>query len=458
MRQGVLLDGGESAEVVEARREKQRAARKVECEAIADQSPARVCEADRSQIELRPLDIDSLIPLTHRARVVWSFVERLDLSALYASIRARGSRPGRPMTDPKILLALWLYATSEGIGRARRIDKLCREHSAFRWICGGVLMNYHTLADFRVDHEVVLDHLLTQTLAVLTQQGLLRLRRTAQDGTRVRASAGGGSFRRRARLQDYLAQAREQVEALKQPADEGGDTQRTARQQAARERAVRERAERVEQALVELGKLEQQREEWKGGKKPTSEPRASTTDPEARKMKMANGGFQPAYNAQIATDTETRVIVGVAITADGTDYAHAAPMIDQIETRTGMKPDQHLTDGGFMSKRTVEEVTEREVALFGPPPHRQATPDPYMIQKADSEAVIQWKERMSSSTGQTIYKERGSTIETINGDLKQWRTLGAFTVRGKRKALCVLLLNALAYNLLRWAALTSGTC
>ena len=457
MEQGELLEGGESAQAVEARRQEQRAARKAEREATADQAPARVCEADRSQIELRPLDIDSLIPLSHRARAVWSFVERLELSALYTSIRARGSRPGRPMTDPKILLTLWLYAISEGIGSARRIDRLCREHNAFRWICGGVLMNYHTLADFRVDHDAVLDDLLTQSLAVMTQQGILRLKRTAQDGTRVRASAGGGSLRRRASLQEHLGRAREQVEALKKQSQDEVDTQRTARQKAAQERAARERAERLEKALAELAKIEKLREDWKGGKKPTSEPRASVTDPEARKMKMANGSFRPAYNAQIATDTENRVIVGVAITEDGTDYAHAAPMIDQIEKRTGTKPEQHLIDGGFLSKQTVEEVTRREVELFGPPPHRKTTPDPYMVKGGDSAAVIQWKQRMRSSEGQTIYKQRGSTIETINADLKQWRTLGAFTVRGKRKVLCVLLLNALAYNILRWTALMSGT-
>jgi len=213
----------------------------------------------------------------------------------------------------------------------------------------------------------------------------------------------------------------------------------------------------VEKALAELAAIEQRREQDTGGHKAKGEPRASSTDPEARKMKMADGGFRPAYNAQIAADTASRVIVGVAITEDGTDYDHAGPMIDQVEERTGRHSQEWLLDGGYASRDTVDGMNAKNVMLFAPVPERKNNPDPYAIKPKDSEAVAAWKKRMQSEEAKTIYKERGSTVELIHGDLKTWRTLGRFLVRGKRKVYCVLLWNALAYNVLRYLALTSNS-
>jgi transposase len=449
MEQAVLLQDGEAAEVLAARRAAKQA------EEVAEQSQAapRLVVANRSQIELRPQDLESLLPPCHRARAIWAVVEHLDLSRFYEPIKARGSRAGRAATDPKVLVALWLYATGEGVGNAHELERLCTQHDAYRWLRGGVPVNYHTLSDFRTDHETALDELFTQVLAVMLQQGLVTLKRVAQDGMRVRASAGAGSFRRRARLEEFLAAAKEQVEAVKQQRDEPPAAPRGARQQAAQERAARERAARVQQALEELGKIERQRDAQRGGHKPKGAPRASTTDPEARKMKMADGGFRPAYNTQMATDTQSRVIVGVAVTEEGTDHAQAAPMVDQIVDRTGTKPQEIVVDGGFISKEAVDAVAQREVILYGPVPERKANPDPYAIKAGDSPAVRAWKTRMASPEGQAIYRERAATAETVNADLRTWRSLDRLLVRGKRKALCVLLWNALAYNLMRWLVL-----
>ena len=452
MEQVVLLEDGEAAEVVEAR----RAARRAEREAAQDEATPRLVEPNRKQIELRPQDLESLLPPCHRARAIWAVVERLDVSRFYEPLKARGSRAGRAATDPRVLVALWLYATSEGIGSAHELDRLCSYHDAYRWLRGGVPVNYHTLSDFRTAHEPALDELFTQVLAVMTQQGLVSLQRVAQDGMRVRASAGASSFRRRGRLEDFLQAAREQVEAVKQQSQAEVDTQRSARQQKAQQRAAQHRAERIEQALAELAKIEQQRAEERGGHKAKGEPRASTTDAEARKMKMADGGFRPAYNAQLATDTESRVIVGVGLTEQGTDYAQAAPMVDQIERRTGTKPEELLVDGGFIAKDSVDDVTEKEVTLYGPVPERKHNPDPYAVKPTDSDAVRRWKERMATEEARLIYRERAATAETVNGDLRAWRSLDRFLVRGKRKVLCVLLWNALTYTILRWMALAPG--
>jgi transposase len=286
MEQRALPMKGEAAEVVEAR----RAARKAKRAAAAQKAKPRLVTVDRSQVELRPLDLDSLIPSTHRARAVWAFVERLDLSKFYEPIKARGSLAGRSATDPKVLMALWLYAISQGIGSARVLERLCDEQDAYRWLRGGVPVNYHTLSDFRTANEAALDDLFTQILAVMTQQGLITLRRVAQDGMRIRTSAGTSSFRRRERLEELLVAARAQVEAVKRQAREEVDTQRSARKRAAEERAVRERKERLERALEELKKIDAQKAQMKGGHKPKGDPRASMSDPEARKMKMADGG------------------------------------------------------------------------------------------------------------------------------------------------------------------------
>jgi transposase len=259
---------GEPDEVVEARRRALREQRRVQAQS---QAP-RLVEPDRKQIEFRTQDLDALLPPTHRARSVWAVVERLDVRRFYEPIKARGSQAGRPCTDPKVLVALWLYATCEGVGSAHELERLCQAHDAYRWICGGVRVNYHTLSDFRSAHPQALDTWLTQMIAVLMQEGLVVLKRVAQDGTRVRASAGAGSFRRRQRLEDFVTAAREQVEAVKAQANAPTDTQRNARRAAAQQRAARDRAERVQRALEELGRIEQQREAM------TDKERAATAE------------------------------------------------------------------------------------------------------------------------------------------------------------------------------------
>jgi transposase len=246
----------------------------------------RLQRPDRDRVELRPTHLDGLLPADHRARLVWAFVEDLDLSPLHARIRAVEGHAGRPPIDPAILVALWLHATLEGVGSARALARLCEEHDAYRWLCGGVGVNHHTLADFRVEHAGVLDGLLTASVAALVAEGHVSMERVAQDGVRVRASAGAASFRRRDALVEALVDAEAQVTALRAELDDdpGATSRRVA---AARERAARQRAERVRAALAALPALEAVK---RRNGRPAEEARASTTDPEARVMKMADGG------------------------------------------------------------------------------------------------------------------------------------------------------------------------
>ena len=216
-----------------------------------DHGAPRLLEANRSQVELRASDLESLLPEDHRARLVWGYVVRQALRALFDAIKARGSNAGRAAIDPRILFALWLYATLDGVGRGREVARLSREHDAYRWICGGVSVNYHALNDFRAGNEALTDELLTDNVAALGGAGAISLERVAQDGMRVRADAGAASFRRQASLEEHLAQARELVQTLKTQAEtDPGEANRRA--QAAKLRAAREREEHIRQALEQL--------------------------------------------------------------------------------------------------------------------------------------------------------------------------------------------------------------
>ena len=311
-------------------------------------SEPRVQRPNRMQLQLRPVDLESLLSADHRARVVWEFVEGLDLTPLYATIQAVEGHAGRPPIDPAILMALWLYGTLEGVGSARALARLCEAHDAYRWICGGVSVNYHTLAEFRIGHDTVLDAVLTSSVAALLAEGLVDLQRVAQDGVKVRASAGGASFRGRPGLAHCLAAAAAQVETLRREVhDEPGAV--TRREAAARERAAQERRQRVAQALEQLPAVEARRR--KAGVKGPA--RVSMTDVEARVMKMADGGYRPAYNAQVATTTVGQVIVGVAVPDAATDLGQLRPMVEQLHRRYGRGPQQLLADGGYVVREDI---------------------------------------------------------------------------------------------------------
>src|SRR3954468_5469097 len=285
--------------------------------------PPRLRSPDR-QLILPPMPLEDLLDTDHQARLVWDFCLGLDLSPLYDPIRARVGGPGRAPMDPRLGVALWLYATLEGIGSARSLNYLCTHHHAFRWLCGAVSVNYHSLADFRTDHVDVLDRLLTYSVAVLREQGLVDLNRVALDGMRVRASAGAASFHRRPTLQECLREAEDQVARLKEELDDDPAAP-SRRHGAARERAARERRGRGEAALRRLPELEAKKSADERHK-----ARSSTTDPEATVMKMADGGFRPAYNIQYSADTATQVIAGVAVITEGSDAGQLPPMGEQI--------------------------------------------------------------------------------------------------------------------------------
>jgi transposase len=423
--------------------------------AVAPGARARVIQPNRGQIEMRPMDLESLLPEGHRARLVWAWVERQDLSGMYAAIKVREGGVGRSAIAPEILLGLWLFATLEGVGSARQLSRLVLEHDAYRWISGGVQINHHSLSDFRVAHGVALDELLSTSLAALMAAGAVKLNCVAQDGVRVRASAGAASFRRKASLQENLEQARARVSELKAEldADPGADSRRKI---AAQQRARREMQQRLEQALERMPELEAIKR--RNGSK--SEARASSTDAQASVMKMADGGYRPAYNTQFVSDCDTQVIVGVEISTSGSDMAQLAPMVEQVEQRLGEVPPQWLVDGGYPAHEQIDAVAHK-TEVYAPVPEARAKKndegkdteqDKHQPKPQDSLAVSQWRQRMADEESKALYKLRAATAECVNAQARN-RGLQRLPVRGLGKVRCIALLFALAHNLMRTVAL-----
>lgn len=407
----------------------------------------RLVGPNRAQMELRAVDLESLLPPDHPARAVWEFVESLDLSLLYAKVQSVEGSAGRPAIDPRIYMALWLYATIEGVGSARALERLTQQHDAYRWILGGVSVNHHSLSDFRVQHGEFLDQVLTQSVAVLMEQKLVTLKRVSQDGIRVRASAGAASFRRQTSLERCLQEAQEQVERLRAELEKEPEATNR-RQRAARQRAAEDRQRRVKAALKQMPEVAAKKS---AAEKPKA--RVSTTDADARVMKMGDGGFRPAYNGQFAVDTQTQMVVGVDVSNSGSDQGQLVPMLEQLDERYAVIPPESLVDGGFAGLKDIETASEMGTAVFAPVAKpKDPERDPYVPLPTDSPGVAKWRQRMGTPESKEIYKQRASTVECVNA-LARNRGLQRLLVRGLAKARAVLLWFALAHNLMRTLSL-----
>ncbi len=326
------------------------------------QTRVRQKEINRQQLLLRPVEVEKLVDLDHPVRAIWELVGGLNLEPFYVEIESVEGVAGRPVWDPRLLISLWIYAYRDGVSSAREIARLCEYHPAYQWLSGLGVVNYHTLADFRIRHKEALDQLFTEVLGVLSHEGLITLQRVMHDGTKVKARASSKSFHRKATLEDHLRLAREQVEQMGDPESEES-SQRVAK---ARQRALRERRERLEEALKELEQIEASRSKASEKEK----ARASSTDPEARIMLQANGAYGPAYNVQISTDAQSKIIVGVGVTQASADASELEPAVDRVETNLGQRPRQVVVDGGFTNQATMEAMTEKQVDMIGSLPER----------------------------------------------------------------------------------------
>lgn len=484
----------------------------------------RLLEPVRDIIELRAASLDSLLSPDHQARLIWSYVVQLDLSELEARIKAREGVPGHPAITPHLLLAVWLYATSEGVSSARLLERLCKSDAAYQWLCGGVGVNHRTLGEFRVDNGDLLNRLLTQSVVALAAEGLIDLDMLTQDGVRVRASAGAASFRRRETIEQQIADLLPVVEALTKEVD----SDPAANEQQLRKRRAQkaqERLSRLKAAIVKVAEIEAQQpkenpekppkqsQKPSKAKKPSKNrtkkkasepqaapqsttpplqsenkedvsrpeaasqsenpsqpapdgepaqkhhstgaqdvkkpkpPRASTTDPDARVIKMPDGGFRPAYNMQIASVAGGQIIVAVDISTSSSDRGLARPMLEKINATYGVLPKRHLIDGGFAKNEDIEWAYGVNVDIYCPPITNKHNTDPYAARDTDGPGMSALRQRMSSEEGKAIYQER-PIHECINARGRKFG-LTQLTVRGQDKALNELTLVALTNNILQ---------
>lgn len=417
----------------------------------------------RNQIEFKNFCLDELIPADHKVRFVWSYIQKLNVSGFVTKIQSVACNAGRPAIDPRLLLALWIYATIEGIGSGRVIATYCIDHNAFKWLCGNVSVNYHTINDFRSDNKELLNDLLTQSVTIFLDQGLIDLERIAQDGIRVRASAGSSSFRRKKTLEDYYEIAKAYVQQL---SDEQKINPKIImdKKKAAELRFAKQKEDDLRRAIEQLEFLKKNKEEAKKKqfKQLTEEEmknmRASTTDPESRKMKMANGGFSPAYNVQLATDTKTQVVVGLSVSNAGSDIGQMTPMYEQLQERYASQNAEikdWLVDGGYNDSAELERMKKLNpnCKVYMPPRNSQL-PESYIPKKGESEVVKEWRINMGTIEAKEIYKDRAATAECVNANARN-RGLQQFSVRGIDGVTATMVLFALTHNIIRAMSLYS---
>ena len=470
---------------------------------------------NRQQLSWRAVDVERLVGEDHPARAIWTLIGRMDLSRFYEGIESSAEEGGRPAIDPQLLISLWVYAYSQGIGSAREVARRCEYDPAFQWLTGLDEVNYHTLADFRVEKQKELDELFTQVLAALSKEGLITLEQVMQDGTKIKALASTRSFQREGTIQGHLERARQRVAEMGDPRNE--ESSPKAKQ--AQARARREQQERLENALEELQNLQAR----KSGEKAKSETRVSTSDPQARVMKQSDGGLALSYNAQISADAAHGLIVGVAVTQEANDSAQLLPAVDRVEQRLKKKPQQLVADGGYTTRDNIAKMAVRQIDFLGsmrwenvpsgaslpnrlppnaflyqPERNRYVCPEGKVLhpqgrckkrpgltyyryearaedcqtctrkpeccpdnekrgrsvaRPEESPVVITFRKKMASEEAQEQYRRRGRVVEFCHAWIKSKLGLRQFHVRGLTKVGIELLWACLTYNLRQWIRL-----
>jgi transposase len=315
---------------------------------------------NRAQMEWVALDLENLVEANHPARTIWELVGKLDLSSFERFILSEQDGSGRPCWPPRLLISVWLYAYSMGVASARAIERMMPYEPGLRWLSANQEVNHHTLSDFRIHQWEALKGLFAQVLSVMEQEGLLDLSTLLQDGTKIQAVAGKQSMHREKTLQERLNQAQAIVAELDRRADKELEREEERRWEVQR-RVAAERVVRMKEALEELDRRQAQVPENK-----RHEVRVSESEPEARKMKHADGGWAPSYNLQVSTEPKLKAIVSVAVTTDANDMQQLQPAVERFFEVTARWPQRAIADNGYATRDNVEGLNAQGVALIAP--------------------------------------------------------------------------------------------
>jgi transposase len=421
-----------------------------------DTSRMKLIEPCREQMEMQFNYLDMLLPPEHLARSVWEFVEAMDTRPCFAYVNTFVGFDGRSTTNPKILLAVWIYSILDGNSSARKLEILCKNHNAYKWIVGGAPINRTMLADFRSKDSMKFEDLLTNCLAVMVKAGLIKDEDFSQDGTRVKANAGFKSFRR----EESLQKLKEEIKLyIKELVNEVPESAYEKREKEKKIRIKTERLKRIEEALNNLEKERIIKKENgdKNHNSPSEEDlknvRASTTDPYVRKMKMGDSGFRLAYNVQFATGMDSRVIFGVDVVTT-LDPGTAPIMLAKVHSRLAKlkmsAPKNWVGDAAYSGKEDVNVIAEifPNCSYYAPPQVCKGV-DPKKHRRTDTEAIKKWRDMIDTDETKEIYKKRCSTVEFSNAQVKNCG-LRQFLVRGISKVKGMALLHAIAQNISRY--------
>ncbi len=413
----------------------------------------------RNQMEMKIGCLDDLIPEEHRARDIWRFVEKMDTSPCFNTIKSVYRRAGRPTTSPKVLLALWIYSILDGNLSARKLEELCLNHNVYKWIAGGTPINRTMLAEFCSINPIKFEDLLTNCLAVMVEAGVLTGKDFGQDGTRIKANAGFSSFRTKETLKKIKAEVQEHIRELREEVAKDSDVYKTKKLCMAQEKN-----QQIEKALKNLEQFKKEKVEngKKNHKIPKEEDlekmRASMTEPEVRKMKMGDGGYRLAYNIQFATEMDSRVIFGADV-VNTLDPGTSPKMMCRVHSRLkklNLAPAKNwVADAAYSGKKDIEEVANLfpDCCYYAPPKPCKGI-DPKKELKNDSEAVKKWRRMIDTEEVNEVYKNRCSTTEFSNMQVKN-RGLREFLVRGLGKVKGIVNLHALTQNISRYINLCS---
>ena len=397
----------------------------------APKAPPRFQAVNRQQMMWRAVDVERLVEPDHLVRAIWEMTGRLDLTPYTAAVRAVEGEAGRPPIDPRLLICLWIYAYSEKVSSAREVTRRCAYHPAYQWLTGCEIINYHTLADFRVDYQEALDKLFAQLLAVLSSEGLITLQQVVHDGTKVKAAASRQSFHREPTLRAHLEAAQERVRAMGDPRQDapGPGAER------ARERAAREKVAKLEQALEELKKVQAAPE----AQTEKSERRVSETDPEARVMKQGDGGHAPSHNVQISTDVAHSLIVGATVTQEGSDQGQLVPALEEVQRQTGRLPGQMIVDEGYTTRENILAADDRGVDLIGGTHARRCRSDDAATGKARRRSRLLSPELRLPPRDQHLHLSgrKGAFVSHHQARSGGSRAPGLPGARGRLPGLCV---------------------